>query len=180
MGQFLGHCPSSDPKLSLLWEWGGQRLCSSLGKKEGGQDKRSKSVHWGPRWWRPGDVAGNGIASAFPRLGIGMPTPAIELGLCTAVISFFWKKKKIMYLAALDLSCSMQDLQLWCANSSLRHVGSSSLTWTRAPCLASSGCQLLDHQRSPLLMLCLPPLTKFLTQSCHWSTSFSRDVALKG
>ena len=34
-------------------------------------------------------MAGNSIASAFPRLGIGMPTPAIELGLCTAVISFF-------------------------------------------------------------------------------------------
>ena len=34
-------------------------------------------------------MAGKGIASASPRLGIGMPTAATELGLCTVVISFF-------------------------------------------------------------------------------------------
>ena len=55
------------------------------------------------------------------------------------------------FLAVPGLSCNMQDLQLWHANSQLWHVGSNSLTRDRtwAPCIGSAESQPLDHQGSP-------------------------------
>ena len=64
----------------------------------------------------------------------GSPAPQLCQATCLSIFlsSFFFFFK--LYLAALDLSCSMRDLR-----SSLKQVGSSSLTrdQTQVPCIGS-------------------------------------------
>ena len=77
-----------------------------------------------------------------------------------------------IYLAALGLSCSMQDLQLQHSNTQLQHVGSSSLMrdQTQAPCTGRAESQPLDHQGSAH--------TPFLKKLEKKQISFGVDVSL--